>query len=409
MSIQQKGDIYYVVLMYHDLKGKKKYKWYKSGKSIREAQKLERQLMTDVSRGLLTISDKMTLGNLLERWMETCIRNKKRPATTANYQNQVNTLTKSLGLITLEKLNPLQIEEHYNEELKRGLKPTSVQYQHAVLKQALDKAVKWRLITFNPCDAVDAPKRNKPKNAVYTPEQVQAFLDFSQSTNIYLPLLLGFLGGLRRGEICGLRKTDVNTNEMYAHILHSLDRIPRAAAIEEEKKGHIIWWLDEGNNKETVLALGPVKTDESEGYIPLPKLIVDALIHEAEKQELHEAALGKAYGKYNFVWAWEDGRPHDPDYLYHAFKKQIAAYNKSIDGNEDLTDEEKENSKLPSIRVHDMRHTHATLLLRKKIDIKIVSKKLRHSRASFTSDYYQHVQNDMQHETATAMDEMFTK
>jgi len=55
-----------------------------------------------------------------------------------------------------------------------------------------------------------------------------------------------------------------------------------------------------------------------------------------------------------------------------------------------------------------MRHTHATLLLRKKIDIKIVSKKIRHKRASFTQDYYQHVANDMQNETATAMDELFT-
>ena len=60
------------------------------------------------------------------------------------------------------------------------------------------------------------------------------------------------------------------------------------------------------------------------------------------------------------------------------------------------------------IRPHDMRHTHATLLLRKKIDTKIVSKKLRHKRASFTQDYYQHVANDMQSETASAMDEVFT-
>lgn len=409
MSIQQKGDVYYVVLPYRDSKGKKKYKWYKSGKSIKAAQKMERQLLTDIDRGQYVITDKMILSEFLDRWIDTVIKPNKRPSTTINYQAQVKNLKRTLGSITLDKLNALTIQEHYNSEYERGLKPTSVQYQHAVLKQALDKAVAWQFIMKNPCDLVDAPKRNKPKNAVFTPEQVQTLLDVSKSTSLYLPLLLGFLCGLRRGEICGLRWQDINLKEKSAFIQHSLDRMDRNSAILEEKKGHVVWWMDEGEDKKSVLALGPVKTDESQGYIPLPGIVIAALRLESLRQKKNKLALGEAYNKYGFVWAWEDGKAHDPDYLYHAYQKKIKSYNKSVDCNDEIPEKEKEQHKLPLIRVHDMRHTHATLLLRKKIDIKIVSKKIRHKRSSFTADYYQHVQNDMQDETATAMDELFNK
>ena len=389
-------------------KAKKKYKWTKSGTSKREALKLERQMLTDISRGQLVISDKMIVKDFLNKWMDTTIKPYKRPATIINYENQIKNLISAFGDVTLDKLNALTIQEHYNAEAIRGLKSTSIQYQHAVLKQALDKAVAWRIITNNPCDVVDAPKRNKPKNAVYTPEQAQIFLDTAQDTNLYLPLLLGFLCGLRRGEICGLRSSDIDKLRKAALITHSLDRMNKEDAEKLLKEEKIAWFGCENKKGTSVLALGPVKTDDSEGYIPLSSLVMDALELEEQKQKINKTEFGDAYQKNDFVWSWEDGRPHDPDYLYHAFKKLIIKHNDATMNNEELTDEEKEANLLPHIRLHDMRHTHATLLLREKIDIKIVSKKLRHKRASFTSDYYQHVQDDMQNETATAMDTMFT-
>lgn len=135
---------------------------------------------------------------------------------------------------------------------------------------------------------------------------------------------------------------------------------------------------------------------------------MEAIKLEEEMQSANRLEFGTAYQENGFLWAWEYGRPYDPDYFYHAFKKLIKKYNSELMEDEELTDEEKEAKLLPDIRLYDMRHTHATLLLREKIDIKIVSKKLRHKRASFTSDYYQHVQNDMQNETATAMDKLFS-
>lgn len=139
----------------------------------------------------------------------------------------------------------------------------------------------------------------------------------------------------------------------------------------------------------TVLALGPVKTDESEGYIPLGENVIHVLKKEKLRQKKYALEYGKAYKALDFVWCHNFGSPFDPVYLYNQFTKML------------------EDNNLRKIRFHDLRHTHATLLLRSHVDIKIVSQKLRHKKSSFTQETYQHVAEDMQQETANIMDEMF--
>ncbi len=412
MSIQEKNGIWYAVIMYRDpLTNKKKYKWVRAGKSSKEAEKLERSLRTDLDRGNITFSDKTTLEKFLNQWLEIVIKPNLRASTYANYKVQIKNISKNLGNTDLTKLKAPQIQAHYNSELERPLKkdkdgkvlktvcPTSVRLQHSILTMALDKAVEWQLIPKNPCNFTDPPQKNKPKNAAYTPQQAQTAVDIAEGTNLYLPVLLGFLCGLRRGEICGLRYSDINIKKRHAKIQYSLDRMDIDDAIKLQKDGKVVWYGYPSKDNKSVLALGPVKTDESEGYVPLPSMVIDELRMEFLTQIIHMERLGPSFNDNDFVWIWEDGRPHDPDYLYHAFKKMIRRYNATVD----------DKKKLPEIRPHDMRHTHATLLLRSKIDTKIVSKKLRHKKASFTQDYYQHVHDDVQEETATVMDEMFGK
>lgn len=407
VSIQQKNGVYYVVLMYRDNLGKKKYKWVRAGKSIKEAERMERRLRTDLDREEITFSKRITVQELSADWINIKIKPKKRPSTIANYEAQIKNINKGLGHLVVQKITARNLETHYNNERQRGLSETSIEYQHAVLRQMLDAAVSWKLITKNPAkEIIDPPQRDTAKKAVYTPEQVQTLLDIAWDTDMCLPVVLGFLCGLRRGEICGLRDEDVNFREKFAFIQYSLDRMPKNDASRLSKSGKVVWYGAESKTG-TVLALGPVKTDESEGYIPLSTLVVNQLRMEFLAKVIQMERFGPSYQDNGFVWAWEDGRPHDPDYFYHAFKKLISKHNEVIEQNENLSPEEKKNQKLPDISPHNMRHTHATLLLRKKVDPKLVSKKLRHKRASFTQDYYQHVQNDMQSVTATAMDEMF--
>lgn len=179
-------------------------------------------MLTDINHwSVILISDKITVKDFLTRWMDACIKPNKRPATVTNYDNQIKNIVKSFGDTTLEKLNALTIQEHYNAEVKRGLKPTSIQYQHSVLKQALDKAVAWRFLTTNPCEVVDAPKRNKPKKCSVHTRTSPNITRRSPRYKFIFTLLLGFLCGLRRGEICGLRTMDIDSNKNAAHITHS--------------------------------------------------------------------------------------------------------------------------------------------------------------------------------------------
>ena len=273
MSVEKKNNIYYAVIPYTEC-GKKKHKWVWSGTSLKDAEKLERQLRTDYDRGEITFGKKMTVRAFCDEWLALQITPKKSPATVANYTGHLNNVCKTIGSMDLAKLTAHDIEKHYLAEANRGLAPTSIECQHATLRQALSAAVSWRLIVKNPAaEILSPPKRNKPKNAVYTPDQVQELLNSAQGTEMYLPALLGFLVGLRRGEICGLRMQDIDLKNKSANIRHALDRMKLENAEKLKKEEKVVWFGRAAKGGKTVLALGPLKTDASEGYVPLPDLV----------------------------------------------------------------------------------------------------------------------------------------
>ncbi|MBU2701754.1 integrase [Sporomusaceae bacterium BoRhaA] len=412
MSVQKKGDNYYAVVMYRDEFGKKKYKWVLAGTSSREAERLERKLRADMERGELVFSNKVTLKSFMEEWMDTAIKPKKRPSTVAFYQYHVDAICKEIGNVDLDKLTPLRVEKWLNKQEESGLSSTTIHGRFGTLKTALKKAVQWRSIIHNPCEAIEAPSKNRPKNATLTPDEAEHLMDLLQNSEIYLPTIIGIQCALRRGEVCGLRWQDIDLKNKKAFIKHSLDRMDVETAPREEKKGNVIpIWETTTEKSKTVLTLGKVKTDESENFISLPNVVLNLLKKEKLVQKQNKLSLGPAYHDVDFVWSKTNGLPQDPDHLYHAFTKMIKRHNSVIEiiqKCDKLTAEQKKHHQcLPLVRFHDLRHTHATLLLRNKVDTKVVSRQLRHRQASFTANYYQHVTKDMIDEPANVMDKIF--
>lgn len=412
MSVQKKGNNYYAVVMYHDDLGKKKYKWVLAGTSAREADRLDRKLRTDMDRGELVFSKKLTLQAFLEEWMNTAIKPKKRASTIAFYQYHVDAICKDIGKVDLDKLTPLKVEKWLNKQTESNLSGTTVHGRFGTLKTALKKAVQWRSITHNPCEAIEAPSKNRPKNATLTPSEAEHLMDLLQNSDIYLPTIIGIQCALRRGEVCGLRWQDIDMENKKAFIRHSLDRIDADIALREEKKGTVIpIWETATEKSKTVLALGKVKTAESENFISLPNVVLSLLKKEKLIQKQNKLSLGPSYHDVDFVWTKPDGLPQDPDHLYHAFTRMIKQHNSIIESIQDCNkltvEQKKQHQALPLIRFHDLRHTHATLLLRNKVDTKVVSRQLRHRQASFTADYYQHVTKDMIDEPAEVMNNLF--
>lgn len=128
------------------------------------------------------------------------------------------------------------------------------------------------------------------------------------------------------------------------------------------------------------------KTKSSKATIKLPGEVLKALKQLKRDQAKEKLLLGEAYQDQDYVFAWEDGRPIRPDYLYHRFNALL-----------------KQNG-LPDVRIHDLRHTFCTLLLEAGEDLATVSKLARHSSYSITADIYGHLTKTMQDQAASKMD-----
>lgn len=328
---------------------------------------MERELLTDRERGQLHIGDKLTVASFFNKWLELEVKHQLRPRTVYQYSAQIKNICSRLGGIQLNNLTVLQLKAYCNEELARGITASSLGTELRILKRALKKAKEWHLIVENPCEYLQLPKPTETKNAVFSPQQVEQFLTAIKKTTLYLPCLFGFLCGLRRGEICGLRWQDISLERNSAHICHSYDRNPLTGKAE----------------------LGQVKTPASKADIALPGIVINALKAEQARQKEHQHELGTQYQHLDFVWAKPDGRPFLPDYLYTTFIKLV------------------KQSGLPLIRPHDMRHTFATLLWESGLDDKYIATAARHANASFTRDYYVHLRPPLKARYAETIDSLF--
>ena len=138
-----------------------------------------------------------------------------------------------------------------------------------------------------------------------------------------------------------------------------------------------------------MLSLKDPKTKKSRRTIVLLNSTVSALGQWRKEQQLFHVALEKDYDSEGYVCTWNDGRPFDPLYLSKKFPKLLKKYN------------------FQPIRFHDLRHTHATMLLQQGVNPKIVSERLGHSTISITLDIYSHVLPNMQKEAVSRLEELF--
>lgn len=183
-------------------------------------------------------------------------------------------------------------------------------------------------------------------------------MELAKGTPLYIPIVLATTTGARVGEICGLQWNNVDLEKGQISIVYTFQRI--------DKK----WQLK------------PVKTDRSNRLVIIPDIVVNILRQQKHWQKKNRAFFGSDYHHNTHVTTWPDGRPILTEYVTKQFKKFIQEHN------------------LPEIRFHDLRHTHATELLKAGINPKIVSERLGHSSIRITLDTYSHVVPTLQKEAA---------
>jgi integrase len=249
-----------------------------------------------------------------------------------------------------------------------GLSNRTVRYVHTIIHAALRDALRWNRITRNVADAATPPPQastRRRRHTTWTAEQLGRFLDFVADSP-HLPAWL-FLAtsGSRRGEVLGLKWSDVDLDAATAIISRQVAMVDHRIVVKDlpkTKGGHTIS-LDAGT--------------------------VEMLGNHQRRQAEYRRLLGAAYHDAGWVFTRPDGAPLHPERFSREFLRKQQAYNGAH------LDEP-----LPRLKLHGLRHTWATLALQEGIDIHVVSDRLAHSSTHITSEIYTHVTRPMQSDAA---------
>lgn len=370
--IRRRGATYSIIVdIGSDEDGKRKQKWYSGYKTKKDAEKALNNILVRLENGQFFTTEKMFLHQYLSMWLEDYAQLSLAYKTFTSYKDNIEKyINPHIGNISLQKLKPLHIQSFYKKCLADlSLSGTSTLYLHRILHVALKQAVKWQLLNTNPTDSVEPPKKGKEEMIVLDSSQVKNLLKRLEGTTLYMPVLLAVTTGARRAELCAARWSKIDFESKTLYIDSQLQK-----------------------NKNNDLELMPTKTKSSKRTIELLSYTIPILKEHLEKQIHNKETLGEDYIDGDFVLCKIDGNPYDPDYITRNFARYMTKLSKELS--------------IPKIRFHDLRHTHATLLLKQGVHIKVVSERLGHASVSITLDTYSHVLPNMQKEAAKKLNDL---
>lgn len=320
-----------------------------------------RAVLASVDGGHYVSPTQLTLTDFIENQWLPAIVPTIRPSTHYSYARNLRLhILPTLGGRLLQSLDAPAINRLYADLLRAGrqdgtpggLAPRTVRYVHCILHRALKDAVRWQLIARNVVDLADPPRQSavlRPESTTWTSTNVSEFLTQLRDDRLYAAWLLLATTGMRRGEVLGLRWADVDFALSKLAVRQTLVAVAHAPEYGSPKttKGRRVVALDEG----TLAALKA---------------------HRA-KQAAERLAAGEAWVDLGLVFTYDDGRAMHPERFSREFTRRV------------------ERLGFPRIRLHDLRHTWATLALEAGVHPKVVSERLGHSNISITLDTYSHV------------------
>ncbi len=335
----------------------------KAGTIPKKVKDLAIQFEAEVKKGTYFKPSDITLAEYLRNWLEK----KKSEIKKLTYRDYKMFIEKHFipffgESLLLKDLEPYHIDEYKTFKLKNGrsdgkggLANRTVEYHMRVLSQALSAAVILELIPKNPAENIPAPKVSKRKQrkkiCILTPEQMQVFIRKGKNHTDFDCWYFSIFTGVRRGEMLGLRLQDINWEKQFA-------RLEQEILSNPGKGGGVI--------------ISDLKTEGSEGVIPLTNGIMEMLKRREQEIEKNKLLLGDSYNNLDLVFCNPDGTPINPKTLYNRFKK----FTRSLD---------------LEMRYHDLRHNLASFLLACGHSIKTIQEILRHSTSVITTDTYLHL------------------
>ncbi|GGK90954.1 tyrosine-type recombinase/integrase [Deinococcus radiotolerans] len=370
-----------------------------SGKTKADVQQKMAQLRTELHTGMLADSEGATVAQFIDRWLDAKERDGVKPNTLRSYRDTDRLYIRPhIGRMKLDKLRPLDVERVLNALRKEGKSAQVLAYTLRVLKMALRQAVRWQMLPRNVADAITPPKATRQEMQVWTPEQVAKFLDAAQGHRMHAAFYLGLMTGMRRGELLGLQWDDVDWERSRLTVRHNLVEIRTEAqgrVIPAHKSRKTGEQVQERRTISRVTAqLDTPKTAGSRRTIILSAGTLAVLQAHRERQQAEQERAQDAWAgseRGGFVFASEIGTHIDPRNLNRYHRELIAA------------------SGVPTIRFHDMRHTAASLMIRRGIPPKTVSERLGHADVGFTLRTYTHLYDEQREEAAFDLSDFFPR
>lgn len=337
------------------------------GKSRSEARDKLKSAQRELDDGIDLAAPKQTLAQFLDRWLADVVKPTLAPKTHASYAEICRVhLVPTLGHIQLAKLTAQDVARLLRTKSDSGLSPRSVQYIRAVLRIALNRAVKWQAVSRNVVMLTDAPKVRRTEITPLTPEQARAFLVSAEGDRLEALYRVALALGLRLGEALGLSWDDVDFTTGTLRVRRSLQRI------------------------DGKLTLKKPKTEKSRRALTMPQTLAAALRQHRVRQLEERLAAGDSWNDSGLVFVNGIGGPLEPSNVLKRFKGLLRA------------------AGLPEQRFHDLRHCAASLLIAQRVPVKVVADILGHSQLATTSDLYAHIFPAAHREAADLMDRILT-
>jgi integrase len=335
------------------------------GRTRREVLGKLREERWKLKRGLPVSSRKLTLAAFLERWLEVT-RGRVRESTLESYELNARRVSAELGDLPLSSLNPLLIQATYQHLLRRGLSAYSVLQVHRLLHRALTHAFHLGLVKRNPVLLVYPPRPQRRPQTALSAEQLLFLLDRTRGDRLHPLWVLLSCAGLRIGEALGLRWQDVDLVAGRISVNQALHRRRGAGLVFVEPK-----------------------TTRSRRAVELTKRAVEALAQHHRCQAL-QRLLTPGWRDSGLVFTNLKGAAMQPHQANVELTRALRA------------------AGLPLIRVHDLRHTTATVMLEAGIHPKVVQELLGHKTIATTLDTYSHVMPALHGQAVRVLDRWLT-
>lgn len=344
----------------------KRNRYYKSVKGTKkQAADALRKFQNEIECGHTVAPSNMKVSDWLDQYINQYLPNIE-DSTRSGYKEKIDgKINPHLGNIPLKMLTAGTIQKWVNTLHKvEGSSPKTIKNAFNILKPALEKAVVIQMIDKNPCVGVELPKVQKYNPTIYTTQEMTATLGLAEGTDMYVPLLLGFYLGLRRGEMLALQWDHIDFDKGVVHIQSNTVR---------------------GDGK--VITKDP-KSAAGTRDISIGSNIVTALKQAHNQYKLNKLAMGAAFTDSNLVVCQKNGKPYQPDSLTQKWDRFTKKHG------------------LKHIRLHDQRHSCTTMMIEAGIDPKTVQTRIGHADVTTTMNIYTHCTKTMDQSAADKIDDL---